>query len=59
MGFKVEITDSLKVRRLKLLYLTPLALIFYPFMVIYLGIIEVGNPLEDIVEAWKRRTEDA
>ncbi len=55
MSFRVQDNDSLLIRRLKLIYLVPIIVIAYIPLIIYAGITEVGNPFEDVPEAWRRR----
>lgn len=45
MSFKIYSRDPLYIQRLKLIYLLPISLVVMPFLVLYVGFIEVvpGN----------------
>lgn len=52
MKFKITHKDSKCIFLLKLIYLIPFSIITYPFLVIYTGIIEIGNPIKDLIESY-------
>lgn len=53
MKFKISYNDSKKIILLKLIYLIPFCLVMYIPGVIYLGIKEVGNPFDSILQVYK------
>lgn len=52
MNFSVDYRDKLWVKRAKLFYLVPVFIVAYPFMVVYYGVKECGNPFPIIRDIW-------
>ena len=53
MKLRISFKEPVWVRLIKLIYLFPVALVLYPFAVMFYGIKHIGNPFRDFSDIFK------